>query len=366
MIRPLFFLLSIIGLAASFPLHAQSSFYIKKGGLVSIKDSTLLTLQNMSLVNEGEFQPGSGTVSFIEDSSFSPIELRGKHPVDLNNVNINLLQSELTLAQTVNIKGVLRFKKGNINLGGNTLVLGGNSGYLRGENNKNHIWGSGKVEIAKSLTSGINHPGNLGLVIHTADSHQVINVIRRHEIVQTPDGQSIKRMYKIKGGKSKLKSSTFRLYFFDDELGNLSPKELNIWQSKGNDWILRPPLRVSADSNFVEFTLSRRGNFNKLTLAKRSMNRFAGESVDSLRHINVYPNPTQGAFWLDFGQETTEEDDLFVYIYTAQGQILQSLPVALGISHLKLSLASQSPGTYLISVRSHQEEIYTHSIIRLP
>lgn len=108
MIRPLFFFLSLLGIIASSFIQAQSSFYIKRGGLVSIKDSTQLTLKNISLVNDGEFQAGAGIVSFIEDSSHSLIEIKGKRPVALNNVRINLRQSELTLAQTVNIKGFLQ------------------------------------------------------------------------------------------------------------------------------------------------------------------------------------------------------------------------------------------------------------------
>lgn len=341
---------------------AQSSFFISKGGVVSIQDSGVFTLKNLSLVNDGTFQDDSGTVIFKEDSSVEPIEIRGKQQSNLNNVMLNLSHSDLTLKKNVSVNGSLSFRKGKIDLGGKTLFLGSESGQVLNEDNQNHISGLGKIRITQSLYSGYNHLGNLGLVIHASDSHGPITIVRKHEALLTPDGMSIARVFKINDANSSLKSSIFQLHFLDHELGNMNTQTLNMWQSQGQKWQKRIPLRVESDSNFVEFTLTGKGSFKQLTLAYPTQYRHAAGIGDSLMTISLFPNPVPIACWIDFGKKI--EENIIITLLSMEGKIIQSHVIPSGSSQFKLSLLSQSSGFYMVRLQDEREIIFNQMILR--
>ena len=88
-------------------------------------------------------------------------------------------------------------------LGGKHLVMGRDSGRIEGEDNACYIYGAGSVRKRQQIRQGRNRLGKLGLDIHSSFNHEEIQVIRKHEVVTTPEGPSIIRTFEVRGAKPK-------------------------------------------------------------------------------------------------------------------------------------------------------------------
>ncbi len=81
-------------------------------------------------------------------------------------------------------------------------------------------------------------------------------------------------------------------------------------------------------------------------------------TVSAVGHFKVYPNPTKGAFSLDFGQPLQAQ----IRVFNALGQTIL-VKNTHGLSLLKLSLCGQAPGIYYVNTYIEGRSVFCSSLM---
>jgi endonuclease/exonuclease/phosphatase family metal-dependent hydrolase len=81
-------------------------------------------------------------------------------------------------------------------------------------------------------------------------------------------------------------------------------------------------------------------------------------TVSVVGHFKVYPNPTKGAFSLDFGQPLQAQ----IRVFNALGQTIL-VKNTHGLSLLKLSLCGQAPGIYYVNTYIEGRSVFCSSLM---
>ncbi|MEM7368176.1 MAG: T9SS type A sorting domain-containing protein [Bacteroidota bacterium] len=340
----------------------QSVFFIDKDALVFVDEQADISLKELSLLNDGDFIMESGTVLFSQDSANHPIRIRGKRSTNFDNLTVNLSQTALVLEKNIQVEGSLWMKHGTLDLGDNRLTLGQATGQIVGESDSSYITGSGEIWKAHDIQTGTNTHGNIGLTIQSDHPHVVINIIRKHIVHQTPAGPSINRIFKIQGGNTSLKSSTFQFHFLPHESNGLQATDLRIWQKKGEEWLSRTPSLADNQASYLEFTLAGTGSMKLITLAPPLQARNARAIPHPPTTIKLYPNPTEGSFLIEF-EEALSKQSAFL-IRNVTGQLIQYGSIPMGVMQHKLSLEQQPAGWYMVTIIGSQERLIQLPVLK--
>lgn len=230
--RPIIFFLLVLLLIKT----TQGQLYISAGGQVRMLGNAQLTLQNMNLLNNGNFSPGSGLVSFTGNNSSG---ISGSQTTVFYDVEINKDNGrEVIMQAPVDILNEVRFASGNLNLDGNILQLG-TTGSLLGEKESSRIVGSNGGQVLYStVLNGSNaaNPANLGLIISTSQNLDTVLIRRGHQsqVNNYGTGNSVLRYYDIAPAHPVSFSATLRITYFDGELNGINENGLVFWNSTDN------------------------------------------------------------------------------------------------------------------------------------
>lgn len=302
----------------------QATFRVAGGNLV-VKGQAHIVLQNTNWINDGTFTPDSSIVSF-HGSSFDTIA--GSSQTTFHQLVLSKTTGGVVLGNDQQVDDTLRFILGTLDLYGNDLTLGTQSGGIAGETETNRVIGPSGGEIIKSLDlsspNGIN-PGNMGVAVSSTQNLGT-TVVRRGHLPQTlPNGASILRYYELTPSNNGNLNATLRFVYFDSELNGLTEADLEAWQEAGANWINYSPDATDATANYVETTLD---DLGKITLGagglKLSLKAFlqgsyvAGTMGDNLR-VNNYLPLTEPYTALGFTQVNGGGESISADVLTTTG-----------------------------------------------
>jgi hypothetical protein len=248
-----FFFILMIVLAVSSPAQGIS---IGSGTTFSLGGATLLLPNNWS--NAGAFTAGTGTISF-NGSGGSQI-ITCVSPEVFHNVTVNKASGGVVLNNSITVNGNLTITSGNINLNGDTLLLGTSATLV--ETPGNTVKGTSGV-IMTTQTLGAN-PGNvagLGADISGSPALGVTTVVRGHSPDTVGTSRSICRYYKITPGNNSGLNATVTFTYDQSELNDLTESTLEVFNSlnNGEEWIsvsgsldtLNNTVRISGIGSFT-------------------------------------------------------------------------------------------------------------------
>lgn len=227
----------VLAAATLFATHtsiAQNSLFVSSGAELFIGDSALLVLQNMDFENNGVFTATlNSRFAFIGNQPLNFIG--GSSPASFGKLEVNRSSGMVRLANSIDVEGHILFLSGNIELNGNSIVLGDDpNGLLVNENEGSHIFGNtGFVSKTSVLNAPSNiNPGNIGLSITSAQNPGNTLIERRHNSI---NNQSIHRIFKITPANNNLLNADLRFQYLDAELNGVNESLLTA--VTGNDGI---------------------------------------------------------------------------------------------------------------------------------
>jgi hypothetical protein len=223
--------------AALFATHAnfaQNSLLVSPGAGLFIGDSALIVLQNMNLENNGIVTatlnsrfafPGNEPLNFI----------RGSSVTSFGKLEMNRASGILQLDNSINVQEHIRFLSGNIDLNGNSIILGNDpNGLLVDENENSHIFGNTgfvRKTVVLNAPSNVN-PGNIGISVTSVQNLGNTVIERRHNSI---NNQSIHRVFKITPANNSLLNAGLQFQYLDAELNG--PNESLLRAFTGNNGI---------------------------------------------------------------------------------------------------------------------------------
>lgn len=310
--------------------------------------SVQLVLNNMNLVNNGNYNASTGTLKCIGAAANNI----GGSALSLYDLEINKPGSTLTLQSNVTVSGKVNFVSGLLDLNQNTLNLGSNA-FLDNENEISRIIApnGGEAIITKSMNKPNNvNPGNLG-AIFTSNSNLGSVVIKRGHKPQTGTGMqgSINRYYNIEPGAKK-PTINLRLSYLDAELNGMVENSLVFFQStnNGTGWSNISATARNTNNNWVEnaglktfqlLTLSNPGIGNKIV-----QNDIAEATELLAKKLTVGPNPNNGNFW--FSVAGIEKETL-ASLYTIDGRMVKQFRV---FNLQQQKVTGVKPGIYILKI----------------
>jgi hypothetical protein len=250
---------------------AHGQLTIAKTAQLTITGNARLTLSNLDLIDSGTFSPGTGSILFIGDSTNS---ITGGQNIALYDLAIGKTAAALLLEAPISVSHQLSFTSGLLDLNGNDLDLG-STGVLTGEQETSRIVGAkgGTVQFTANLASpSAANPGNLGLMITSAQNLGATLIKRGHQSQTNPtgSGNSILRYYNITPANNTSLNATIRFNYFNAELNDLNEDDLVLWENTtGQQWTALGFDTRNNNSNYIEkdavaslglLTLSSSGN----------------------------------------------------------------------------------------------------------
>jgi type IX secretion system substrate protein len=216
-----------------YDLNTSAQLAITPGAQFSIFSDTKLTLQNIDLVNNGNFLVATTSpISFTGDAS-SFIE--GDQTVRFFKVQINKTGDQsVILRKTISVGNSIFFTSGFLNLNGFNVDLE-TTGSIQGENNNSRFTGAngGQILLVTNLAAPSNaNPGNLGIVI-TSDKNLGQVTIKRGHQSQVGQGlaSSILRYYEVLPANNVNLNAVVRFNYLDAELNGFNGNSLSFFKS---------------------------------------------------------------------------------------------------------------------------------------
>jgi len=316
----------------SLPGFAQLT--ISPGARWVTNGNVTVNLQDMDMVNNGTFTPGTGKVKFSGDGSNG---LTGSSVTNFSELEIAKSGSNtLVLFSNAGVNGKITFTSGLIELNQKTITLGNNA-ILNNENENSRITGLNGGEVVISLNmnkpNAVN-PGNLG-AIFTSNSNMGTVVIKRGHKEQLGNGLtgSINRYFNIQASGKKTNASV-RLKYFDVELNLQDENTMTFYQTTNNgvNWANQAFSNRDVVANWVEKTamtslgtLTLSDNNAPAPIVQASGNLTPEVTNAVAKKITVGPNPNNGNFWFKI---SGIEKDAVAVLYTIDGKILKQFRVA--------------------------------------
>lgn len=245
----------IILLFTSLRLNAQ--LYITNGAEIKMTGAAILSLQDISLINEGAFNQTEGTVRFTGNTN---TDISGSQNIHFNIIEVAKgTNNRLLLQRAINADNQINFITGYLDLNGFTISLA-HTALLINEMESSRITGTagGYIEIINTLNapSAIN-PGNLGAIL-TSAANMGSTVIRRghqSQVNGAGTGNSIHRYYDITPTTNTGLNASLRFQYFDAELNGLAENALMMWKSINNtSWTNEGFTTRDGTINYVEKT----------------------------------------------------------------------------------------------------------------
>lgn len=245
----------LILLLTSVNLSAQVT--ITPGSLFHISGNEQVTFYNISLVNNGNFTTGNGTVTFSGPANSN---ISGSQPVQFHRLEINKqVGNTLVLQRSISISDRILFTQGFISLGNFDVDLG-TTAFLQNENENSRFTGngSGAVIFTTTLNAPANaNPANLGAIISSAQNLGSTTIRRGHDVQTNAGGtgNSIRRHYDILPTNTSNLNATLRMQYFDGELNSLDENALVFFKNdNGTSWVPQGFSTRNTAGNWVEKT----------------------------------------------------------------------------------------------------------------
>lgn len=238
-------------------MQLRAQLYLSNGADLKLTGNSLITLHDISLVNNGTFNvaAGEGVVRFSGTGNHT---IGGNNPVLFDILEVAKTgTARVSLGQHLNIGSSINFISGALDLNANNIFLNP-SAVLNGESETSRIIGpnGGYVQITTVLNNPvIADPGNLGAII-SSSANMGTTIIRRGHQSQTNNGgagNSIFRYFDIQPANNTALNATLHIRYFDAELNNLTESSLTLWKSSNTlNWVDQGFNRRSAVTNYVE------------------------------------------------------------------------------------------------------------------
>ncbi len=259
-------LLVVLPLLSVYTISAQLA--ITPGAQFSIAGNTQLTLQNTSIINNGNFIAGNSIISFTGNASSS---ISGSQPVQFFALEMNKTNNTfLILQRAIGVTQRILFTSGFLDLDNFNADLG-TTGHLEAEQDDKRIVGfGGQVLFSAVLNApaGAN-PGNLGAIITSSQDMGNVIIKRGHQsqaVNGSVSGNSLLRYYDIVPANNTNLNATLRFNYFDGELNGLTENALELFKSDNAiNWSAQGFTSRDATANFVEKTGI--GSFSRWTLS---------------------------------------------------------------------------------------------------
>lgn len=237
--------------------YANAQLQITNGAEIKMSGTSLLTLQDMNLVNDGTFNQTEGTVHFSGNTNTS---ISGSQSVRFNMLELAKgTNNRLLLQRNINVDNQINFITGYLDLNGfNTLLSP--VALLTGELETSRITATtgGYIEITNTLNApSAANPGNLGAIITSAANLGSTTIRRGHQSQTNGYGQgnSIRRYYDIMPANNSGLNASLRFRYFDAELNGLTEAILTLWKSSNNiSWTDENFTSRNVLTNYVEKT----------------------------------------------------------------------------------------------------------------
>lgn len=241
------------------------------GANIVVQTGTNLVLDNLSLQNNGVFNQTTGATLFTGNSNSF---IGGSNPLGFYTLQLNKPSATLQLQTSIRINGQLQFTNGLLHLNGNNIVLAP-AALLMGENENSHITAAsgGYVQITKTLNApSAENPGNLGVIISSAQNLGSITISRGHQSLSgiTGGSSSILRYFDVSPSNNTGLNAALRFQYLDEELNGQNENNLTLWTTNNNvDWINLGQASRNITGNYVE--QSGINTFSRFTLAAPSV-----------------------------------------------------------------------------------------------
>lgn len=352
------------------PIFAQLN--MEAGVQWIISGNTVVTIQDLDFINNGNFTGGNSLVKFTGNSDNN---IGGGSITAFYDLEISKAASKkMYLQSNIILDHELNFTSGLFDLNQKTLTLAGTA-FLNNENENSRMTGlnGGEAIITLNLNAPNNiNPGNLGAVITSAlDLGSVI--IKRGHKMQTGTGlsSSISRYFDIQPTNNTNLNATLRIKYFDAELNQQNENSMIMFRSADNgiNWTNQSINSFDAAANFVEKTGI--SSFSKWTLssaataplpilglqfyAKRISNDKVQLNWESIQEINNL------GFHIERKKETDNDFVSAGFVNSAAPNGNSSFP----LEYSKIDTNSFTGKTFY---RLKQEDIdghYTYSVIRV-
>ncbi|MCB0844097.1 MAG: T9SS type A sorting domain-containing protein [Bacteroidetes bacterium] len=357
-------------------LTNQTSLSVLSGGSLTVQgdlsnESTgLITLEgdlnldgNITNTSSASLTSGAGTVNL---NGTSQQTIGGTTQSRFGNLNLDNAAG-LQLGQSIKVEGNLSMTNGNLDLNGQDIDLS-STGSIVGETDANRIFGAtGKIMATRDLNApaGGNIAG-LGVALTSSANLGSTVIERAHNVLIMGTDSSIARNYNIQPTTNSGLAATLRIDYFNSELNNQDPNNLNQWRqlSGSTTWDVGNVANKSTP-NFIEG-----GPYNEMGLWTLSSGGELINSIDSYLprlSVNYYPNPLSGeeqlkVEGLEAGEYTLVLSDMRgrkVWKTTSkvlvQSEIQEySLPrLPEGIYSLQIHSENFAPTTGLIQIQSN-------------
>lgn len=330
---------------------------ITTGAQLYMQNNSQLTLENIDLINNGDFNAGNSTV-FFTGSPLSNIS--GTSPLFFYSLSLNKAPNAiLRLQRNINVMQNISFTTGLVDLNTFDIDLG-TTGSLIGESETSRIIGNegGQVLYSTLLNapSSVN-PANLGAIISSTKNMGNVIIRRGHQQQNNISGDlpGILRYYDIEPQFSAGLKLTLRFTYFDAELNGMEESGLELWKRDRRNWRNMGYSFRSAIENYVE--KDNINNLSRFTLANetaellttyQTINSKLTDEQISKEEIYVWPNPFRDRVTITFN--SLQATNVTFILFDVKGSIvnLQHNKLTAGINQLQINLPHLPGGVYTL------------------
>lgn len=285
---------------------------ITAGAYLVTNNAASIVLTNTGFTNDGNFQPGSGTIVFSGSNATSGSFISGSSSTGFYNLTLNKAANGMQLGRNISVSNQLTFTSGDSLFLNNYNIDLGSTGVLSGETNEKRVTGrtGGYIQSTQVLNApaGVN-PGNLGLKF-TSAANLGSTVIRRGHQQQV--GSSIYRYYDVTPTVNTGLNATMNFNYFDAELAGLAEANLGMFTSDngGTHWINLGEDGLDQGANIL--SVNGIDVLQRLTLANIS-------APLAVKLIRFYAEPYQNEIRLRWLTSTETTSQLFVIERSSDG-----------------------------------------------
>lgn len=237
-------------------LAAQNSFIITPSAQVTATGASQITLQNISLVNNGTFNAGTGNVSITGNTLAT---IAGSSSTTFYDLKINNAGG-VNLSQNIGVNNQLDIS-GTINAKNNAIAMSSTATIVN-ENELNRLTddatNTGNVFTTRNFTTPLNNvnPANIGVEFVTAPALGN-TTIKRYATAFIKNGSSaglINRYYDIAPTNNTALNASVRFYYFDAELNGVDENLAVLWKSINNgiSWGAIVPDSRNTTTNYLQ------------------------------------------------------------------------------------------------------------------
>ncbi len=358
--------LLIIVILCFYATQLQAQLQVANGTTFKFEGNATLVLQDMSLVNNGNFNQTAGTVRFTGTSNNT---ISGTQPTKIHVLQLAKTgNTELQLQHTLSINTLVSFTSGLLNLNNNNLELEP-AALLSGETETTRIVGpnGGYVQIVVPLNAPSSaNPGNLGAVITSAQNMGTVTVRRGHNAqnISVVSRQSVNRYYDITPTTNTSLNATLRFNYFNAELNGRNEALLSLWRSNDNVvWTGAAFSSRDVTNNFVQQTGI--ASFSRWTLTDIDFPTNVFDlTAAGAPAIKVWPNPTVEL--LNISVRVKKTTEATVSLIDMQGRRVMNRAVKLiaGANQIQVETNQLQAGAYQLIITAQDGSTLKSSLIR--